>query len=53
MNVIAGANLFVGNQTFAYSLAVGTGVPTILETRKDLPLSRNECYFVRPHAVYY
>lgn len=53
MNVIAGANLFVGNQTFAYALAVGTGVPTILETRKDLPLARNECYFQRKHASYY
>ena len=44
--VIAGAETFVGNQSQAYALAVGLGVPDIvLEARMDMPLERNECYF--------
>jgi len=43
---IAGAEIFVGNQSQCYALAVGLGVPEIhLEIRRDLPLERNECYF--------
>lgn len=45
---IAGAEVFIGNQSQCYALAVALGVPEIhLETRRDLPLDRNECYF--PH----
>lgn len=47
-SVIAGADRFIGNQSQAYALAVGLGVPDIqLEARQDLPLARNECYFPR------
>lgn len=52
-NVIAGAKTFLGNQTFAYALAIGTGIQTVLETRKDLPLIRNECYFNRSNCTYF
>lgn len=46
--VIAGAETFIGNQSQAYALAVGLGVPDIrLEARVDMPLARNECYFPR------
>jgi hypothetical protein len=45
-SVIAGAEIFVGNQSQAYALAVGLGVPEIwCESRVDMPLERNECYF--------
>jgi hypothetical protein len=41
--VIAGADVFVGNQSQAFALAVGLGVGNIhCEARSDLPLSRNE-----------
>lgn len=43
---IAGAEVFIGNQSQCYALAVALGVPEIhLEIRRDLPLARNECYF--------
>lgn len=45
-SVIAGADIFIGNQSQAYALAVGLGVPEIwCEARVDMPLERNECYF--------
>jgi hypothetical protein len=52
-NVIAGADLFIGNQTFAYSLAMGTNTPSILETMKQVPLQLNECYFPRTNCEYF
>lgn len=52
-SVIAGANLFVGNQCLAYSLAQGLGRPTICETRKDVVLQNNECYFKHEAAEYF
>lgn len=51
--VIAGADLFIGNQGFAYSLAQGLGKPTICETRKDIPLSENDCFFKREGSEYF
>jgi hypothetical protein len=45
---IRAAEIFIGNQSQCYALAVALGVEEIhLETRRDLPLDRNECYF--PH----
>lgn len=44
-SVIAGCELFIGNQSQALSLAIGLGRPYWCEARNDLPLSRNECYF--------
>lgn len=43
--IIAGATLFIGNQSMALSLAQGLQIPYIYERRRDLPLERNESYF--------
>ena len=43
--IIAGAELFIGNQSMALSLAQGLHIPYIYERRKDLDLARNESYF--------
>lgn len=51
--VIAGCDLFIGNQTFAYSLAQGLGKPTSLECIPDRMLAQNECYFPRPDCFYF
>jgi len=51
-NVINGSELFISNQTFAFSLAMGLGKQSILETRKDLHLLTNECYFPRKNVRY-
>lgn len=52
-SVINGADLFVGNQGFAYSLATGLGKTTSLEINKVVPNYMNECYFPRPNAQYF
>lgn len=53
-SVIAGADTFIGNQSQAYALAVGLGVPDIvLEARMDMPLERNECYFPKFSNIRY
>lgn len=53
-SVIAGAECFIGNQSQAYALAVGLGVPEIYcEARVDMPLERNECYFPRMSNIQY
>jgi hypothetical protein len=51
--VIAGAETFCSNQTFAYSVAQGLGKRTILETLSWRPLAQNECYFPRPDCFYF
>lgn len=43
--VIAGTELFIGNQSVALAIAQGLGVPYTFERRRDLPLERNESYF--------
>jgi hypothetical protein len=52
-NIIAGCDLFLGNQSFGYSLAVGLGKDSVLETIKIKPLQNNECYFPRPNIQYF
>ena len=52
-DVIAGADLFMGNQSAAYSIAMGLGKDTVLETIKIKPLHNNECYFPRPNCQYF
>jgi hypothetical protein len=42
---IAGADMFIGNQSVALSMAIGLGQEYWCEARRDLPLERNECYF--------
>jgi len=52
--VIAGASMFIGNQSSALALAIGLGVADIrCEARKDMPLERNECYFPQMQNVEY
>ena len=44
--VIAGSGMFIGNQSVAFSIAVGLNHPNpFCEARRDLPIERNECYF--------
>ena len=51
--VIAGADTFFGNQTFAYGIAQGLGKDTVLETLTWRPLVNNECFFERDGCVYF
>jgi hypothetical protein len=52
-DVIAGADLFMGNQSAAYAVAMGLGKSTVLETIKIKPLVNNECYFPRDNCQYF
>lgn len=53
-SIIAGADVFIGNQSQALALAQGLGVKHNAELRRDLPLERNECYFPgQPWANYF
>lgn len=52
-SIINGAELFMGNQGFAYSLAVGLGKPAVLELNKLVPSHMNECYFPRDNIQYF
>jgi hypothetical protein len=52
-NIVAGANLVMANQNFVYSLAMGLGKQTVLETIKIKPLQNNECFFPRTNAQYF
>lgn len=52
-SIINGAELFVGNQGFAYSLAVGLGKSTVLEINKIVPMQMNECFFPRKNMQYF
>jgi hypothetical protein len=52
-DVIAGADLFMGSQSAAYSIAMGLGKSTVLETIKIKPLANNECYFPRDNCQYF
>ncbi len=44
-SIIAGSERFIGNQSQALALAIGLGVQFYCESRQDLPIERNECYF--------
>ena len=52
-DIIAGADLFMGNQSAAYSIAMGLGKSSVLETIKIKPLQNNECYFPRSNCQYF
>ena len=52
-NVVAGADLVMANQNFVYSLAMGLGKDTVLETIKIKPLQQNECFFPRTNCQYF
>lgn len=52
-NIVAGADLIMANQNFVYSLAMGLGKQSVLETIKIKPLQNNECYFPRSNIHYF
>ena len=52
-NIIAGAELVLCNQSFTFSLAMGLGKDTVLETMKMKPLKNNECYFPRANVQFF
>ena len=54
-SVISGADVFIGNQSQALSLAIGLGVANVYcEARRDMPLERNECFFLdNPRITYF
>lgn len=52
-NIVAGAELIMANQNFVYSLAMGLGKQTVLETIKIKPLENNECFFPRTNTQYF
>jgi hypothetical protein len=51
--VIDGAEVFLGNQTFTYGIAQGLGKSTVLETFSARPLPVNECFFARSNCYYF
>jgi len=51
--VINGCDMFVGNQSIAYALAMGLGKTSVLETIKIKPLANNECFFPRDNITYF
>lgn len=52
-NIVAGADLVMANQSFVYSIAMGLGKSTVLETIKIKPLQNNECFFPRANCQYF
>jgi hypothetical protein len=51
---IAGADLYIGNQSQGLALAIGLGLEQICcEARVDMPLERNECYFPDIQRIVY
>lgn len=51
---IAGADVFIGNQSQCLALAIGLGRPYWAELRRDLPRERNECWFnEQPNSNYF
>ncbi len=53
-SVIAGADVYMGNQSSGLAVAIGLGVPFCCELRRDLPRERNECYFPnQPNGQYF
>ena len=51
--LISGADLFIGNQSVALSLAIGLGKTVYCEARDDLPMERNECFFPDNELITY
>jgi len=51
--IIAGCDMLMSNQGFAYSLAIGLGKQTLLEVNKLVPLKNNECFFPRTNCQYF
>lgn len=52
-SIIKGSSFVMSNQNFVYSLAMGLGKDTLLETIKIKPLQNNECFFPRKNTQYF
>lgn len=52
-NIINACDLFLGNQSFGFALAMALGKQSLLETIKIKPLENNECFFPRRNIVYF
>ena len=49
-----GVEIFIGNQSMALALAIGLGVGEIwCEARRDMEITRNECFFPKQPGVFY
>lgn len=51
--LIAGADLFLGNQSMALSIAMGLGKTSVVELHKIKPQQYSECYFPRDNITYF
>jgi hypothetical protein len=51
--LIAGADLFLGNQSMALSIAMGLGKSSVVELHKIKPQQYSECYFPRDNITYF
>lgn len=51
--VIAGSDLLLSNQGFAYSLAIGLGKNTLVQLNDIVPPQYNECFFQRENCQYF
>lgn len=51
--LIAGADLFLGNQSMALSIAMGLGKTSVVELHKIKPMQYRECFFPRTNITYF
>jgi hypothetical protein len=51
--LIEGADLFLGNQSMALSIAMGLGKPSVVELHKIKPMQLRECFFPRTNITYF
>jgi len=51
--LIAGADLFLGNQSMALSIAMGLGKASVVELHKMKPMQYRECFFPRTNITYF
>ena len=51
--LIAGADLFLGNQSMALSIAMGLGKTSVVELHKIKPMQYRECFFPRTNVTYF
>ena len=52
-SIINGADLFLGNQSMALSIAIGLGKTSVVELHKIKPIQHRECYFPRDNITYF
>lgn len=51
--LIEGADLFLGNQSMALSIAMGLGKTSVVELHKIKPMQYRECFFPRDNITYF